>query len=290
MKINIDIISLFQKLRANTPGDMRNNDTRYVLDKTISNPQLIDFNIGTIMMESLSRFNQLSDSPSTNFNVGLTIYEMWRLFNLGYIHGDPHTNNIMFNPFYDYIEGRRGRVILLDFGATFRHNLPLIPAERMIEVADAQINHTSHLWTANKALSHPGYQWLNITDPIRRAAMIIELNDIHANRELLKIKFAQHVMQGIIPNLNPGIIHVFNDPLPHITTFTELSAAVNLLINTINPNANLLGYTHNSNSPNSSNSSEYYSLSSNSPNSSEYYSLGGKKLKRRSKKDQKENQ
>jgi hypothetical protein len=44
---------------------------------------------------------------------GKTIYELMRLVNIGYFHGDLHLNNVMYNPAYD-------KIIFIDFGRTKR--------------------------------------------------------------------------------------------------------------------------------------------------------------------------
>jgi len=90
-----------------------------------SNPYEHQFKIGIIMMESLTGFFNLNsynvdvdDASAELYNLykNLARYELWRLYELGYIHGDANQANFMVNPEYEYIKGKPGRVIIIDFG------------------------------------------------------------------------------------------------------------------------------------------------------------------------------
>jgi hypothetical protein len=50
----------------------------------------------------------------------MAMYEIARLYGLGFIHGDIHMSNIIFSPRYEhYFLGRTGRAFIIDFGRTF---------------------------------------------------------------------------------------------------------------------------------------------------------------------------
>jgi len=84
------------------------------------------FDLALIVMENLAGFDTLHNVNHANpitrdFNKKLTILELYRLFNLNILHGDFHENNFMINPTYEYVDGQPGRVIIIDFGASFPH-------------------------------------------------------------------------------------------------------------------------------------------------------------------------
>ena len=221
---NAGIIPFITRLSQNIPtGDTTN--AAWLCHRIIINPRLHYFRMGTIMMECLTGFENLIKFPKNEVNEGLSIFELWKLYQLGFIHGDPHKSNLMFCSSYEYVQGTPGRSLIIDFGASFRNNhLPPIDRTNMIEVTDASRNNSSPMWDAGTALKHPGYQWLDFTDPVKRASMVTCLEGIYANRELAKHSFTAHVMAGTIPNLNPGTIYP-SSVVPHIDTTDEIAAA-----------------------------------------------------------------
>ena len=79
------------------------------------------------------------------------MFELWRLYNFGYIHGDITLNNLMINIHYPYIEDKLGKVIIIDFGATFevprlfkhRQHLPFTIPPNTFSSASKQIEISS---------------------------------------------------------------------------------------------------------------------------------------------------
>ena len=219
---NAGIIPFITRLSQNIPtGDTTN--AAWLCHRIIINPRLHYFRMGTIMMECLTGFENLIKFPKNEVNEGLSIFELWKLYQLGFIHGDPHKSNLMFCSSYEYVQGTPGRSLIIDFGASFRHTLPPIDRANMIEVTDASRNNSSPMWDPDTALTHSGYQWLDFTNPAKRASMVTCLEGIYANRKLAEQSFTAHVMSGTIPNLNPGTIYPSGAMVPHIDTLQELN-------------------------------------------------------------------
>ena len=88
----------------------------------------------------------------------LAVYELLRLYSIGYLHGDFSQQNIMINPTYNYTGTNSGRAVLIDFGMTFKHNAPdsdiLIILERMRDtqvpfIGIAPTQHANYNWFIN---------------------------------------------------------------------------------------------------------------------------------------------
>jgi len=72
---------------------------------------------------SLHNAIQIYPKERTDYFKKLAVYELIRLYDLGYLHGDFSLSNILINPDYNYTETNRendkGRAMLIDFGASF---------------------------------------------------------------------------------------------------------------------------------------------------------------------------
>jgi hypothetical protein len=88
----------------------------------------------------------------------LAIYELLRLYSIGYLHGDFSQENIMVNPTYNYTGANSGRAMLIDFGMTFKHNQPDVDILRILErmrdtrvpfIGIAPIEHSNYNWFIN---------------------------------------------------------------------------------------------------------------------------------------------
>jgi hypothetical protein len=170
--------------------------------KTATDPLKLTYNghlfdVGLIVMENLSGFDTLYNINKTNhitrdFNKKLAILELYRLFNLNILHGDFHENNFMINPAYEYIDGQPGRVIIIDFGASFPHNYPRVDPSNMMQVIDYYYSTEIPNFEVGTAQNHPYYQWLRV--PANDyPAWNIELKALWDAREIKKSQFVAHV-------------------------------------------------------------------------------------------------
>lgn len=92
-----------------------------------------NFDLGIIAMEMVENSQTVFsyiNNPNTNTNTNekdkkkclkLCVYEHYRLFKLGFLHGDFHLGNALYIPDYEYMDGYKGRVMLIDFSATFNY-------------------------------------------------------------------------------------------------------------------------------------------------------------------------
>lgn len=124
------------------------------------------YNFGLVAMEMINDaktvYDYLSDVPDNDEidNILLlTWYEHYRLFKLGYLHGDFHLGNAMFLPTYNYIAGFKSRVMLIDFGATFKHNLPIPEDLSVKQLFDILLDNMSPNWIGilNSNKDHDSY-------------------------------------------------------------------------------------------------------------------------------------
>lgn len=220
--------------------DVLNEDLckrQFLIDNQNQNPVPTPpwFQYGVLAMEFLQDFvtvsslinNPIAVTPAADkeFYQKLTMYELWRLYNIGpgYLHGDNHLENAMVNTNYDYIKGRKGRVLLIDFGATFTRaeiladdrativispqNLQPANNTEMDEVIDTIFNCTTPRFADYddglrkfKNKNWHSYQWLR---SISRRGILLssDLHNIHRGRETLKREFLGHILTA---NLRAG--------------------------------------------------------------------------------------
>jgi hypothetical protein len=177
------------------------------------------FHIGIIAMESFTNTVTLSEI-ATNPIIPqadiitykcMALYEICRLYNIGYLHGDPHMNNILINRNYVYfnadLSGYRlvgsppGRAILIDFGSTFLHNQGPIQISNNFENLDdfdlyrnvqQSLQITSPRYPPGLAASHGSWQWLRMPE----IPNIIDLNTrlffLTIQRKTTKMLFIIH--------------------------------------------------------------------------------------------------
>ena len=103
---------------------------------------LDNFSLGYIVMECLTGFTTVYDKSKTLTPIGdkfvreLVIFELYRLYQLGYLHGDVNPCNFMVNLKYLYVTGFKGRVIIIDFGSTFKVTKQMIPPTSIMDVIE----------------------------------------------------------------------------------------------------------------------------------------------------------
>ena len=173
------------------------------IKKALTNNNM--FKCGIIAMELLDNFVTLRDFLETTQDkdeqlkaIGLAMYEICRLFHLGYIHGDLTLGNIMINTGYDtYIPNFTGKASLIDFGATFKHGINTFGTN--FSANDSKnyydnyilpsVTITSPVWLSHGyrtdlASTHPAWNWLQLSDADK---IIINgiLLDINKNRPIV---------------------------------------------------------------------------------------------------------
>jgi hypothetical protein len=118
-------------------------------------------------------------------------FEIARLYKLGFIHGDLNKGNVLIHPNYKYFDGIDGRVILIDFGATFTPSeLPNIDDEHLYEASKQSLLIDSPVWPVGTARSFYHFQWLRVINEENENRILKELSE---RRKILKDKFREHV-------------------------------------------------------------------------------------------------
>ena len=85
----------------------------------------------------------------------LAVYELLRLYSIGYLHGDFSQTNIMINPIYNYTGTNSGRAMIIDFGMTFQHNSPDVDILRILQ----RMRDTRVPFIGIAPTEHENYNW-----------------------------------------------------------------------------------------------------------------------------------
>jgi len=103
----------------------------------------------------------------------LAVYELLRLYSIGYLHGDFSQTNIMINPTYNYTGTKSGRAMLIDFGMTFQHNNPDGDILRILErMRDTRVPFIGIVPT-----EHENYNWfINYINRYSRESIVASLD------------------------------------------------------------------------------------------------------------------
>lgn len=130
----------------------------------------------------------------------LAIYELLRLYSIGYLHGDFSKSNIMINPSYNYTGTNSGRAMLIDFGLTYEHNY----TDTSILTILNNMLQTRVPFTNILPIEHVNYKWLqeyittygtNIVDTFK------ELSSQIINHNSLMIDMIQNTYPDILSQI-----------------------------------------------------------------------------------------
>jgi hypothetical protein len=193
------------------------------------------FSIGFIAMEMMTGFITLDDYIRHNpgnaqMAKQMAMFEIARLFALGYIHGDLNLYNILFHPNYIYFgnaaddSGPLGRALLIDFGASFLHGKDTtsnpgdlysavkhsitMNSPKFANIEDPCVKDDRGL-----AFWWPHYQWLKLV-PDQEIMLNQELYNLHEEREKIKRQFVLYVLD-ISEEVSPGSLYV--NPFPRVS-------------------------------------------------------------------------
>ena len=140
--------------------------------------------LGIIAMESATGYetlHSLQNSPNYNEYTSFALYEIKRMHDLGFIHGDLHRGNILINTEYDYFDGEtsynetrriKGRAMLIDFGRTETYDIPILinnndnDNDRIEQIIELELLTTGHVHGTNVA-NRTGYIALDIMNPLQ---------------------------------------------------------------------------------------------------------------------------
>lgn len=95
--------------------ELLENDKEFTLIKS-----MFSNDVGFIAMECMDNYKTLTSlkhSPKYKWYTMIAIYELSKLHELGYMHGDFHYDNVLIHETYNYFDtGKNGRAIIIDFG------------------------------------------------------------------------------------------------------------------------------------------------------------------------------
>jgi hypothetical protein len=156
------------------------------------------FRFGLIAMECMSTYVKASDAylngMVNSFALkGMILFELWRLYNVGYLHGDPHFGNFLFDPNYRYFNGRLGRIIVIDFGYSFKHGFSKLAVENIADIVRITSSVDGPGMEDGRMANHPSYKWLKLKLS-EQEKMPTLLKKLHAQREQCKDLFFRHVL------------------------------------------------------------------------------------------------
>ena len=133
-----------------------------------------NFHLGIIAMGFTENYISLHKAlrrypEKKDFFQSLAVYELLRLYDLGYIHGDFSTANILINPNYIYngkiSEQHKGRAMLIDFGASFpvptNNNTDLSIREKINIMLDTPVSYLSNIIPRTYGRKPNNWSWLD---------------------------------------------------------------------------------------------------------------------------------
>jgi hypothetical protein len=167
--------NLFLLPYASSDHDMSTDPIFELYNRYKKDPTL---KLGIIGMGFTEGYNSLfemfrNNHPNLTIYFDLAIYELLRLYIVGYLHGDISLANIMVNTDYNYTGTNSGRAMLIDFGMTFDHQYEDKPD---IPVILERMRITRTPFTGLAPMEHDNYKWFanyttnieNITRALRR--------------------------------------------------------------------------------------------------------------------------
>jgi hypothetical protein len=102
----------------------------------------------------------------------MAVYELLRLYSIGYLHGDFSQENVMINPTYNYTGTNSGRAMIIDFGMSFKHNAPDSDILRILE----RMRDTRVPFIGIAPTEHTNYSWFIKYINTYRATLVDSLN------------------------------------------------------------------------------------------------------------------
>jgi hypothetical protein len=188
------------------------------LNTIFSNIEITGF--GLLVMEFLEGFEPLGDfiekrNPQIQtLTCALAAHELIRMYDLTeYLHGDFHLNNFMINPNYPYIGSNPGRVIIIDFGSSYK-----LKENKIILNYDnfGKENETTGVveilkLNENKINLNKGFEWIQYF--FQNERMLVELN-ISRNKMIQFWNVIITTNNGLFQIPNDLNVPIFQPPIP----------------------------------------------------------------------------
>lgn len=199
-----------QKLLSVMINNMPNDENKVFLHRMRS---LYEANttlkLGVIAMSFAENYDTLWNVIKNTTNSAqqimykyLAVYELLRLYDIGYMHGDYHMNNILINTQYNYntLETMYlGRCLIIDYGLAFKNKYVNVPTVNEPSVKLHVIAQETHPLTAKNAYNWKSYKWI--------------LNFLQAETDL---NSNYNILKESIDNFQEQMITKINENYPNI--------------------------------------------------------------------------
>jgi len=188
-----------------------------------------DIKLGVIAMSFAKNYDTLRNVLRNTNNMGrkalykyLAVYELLRLYDIGYMHGDYHTQNILINTNYKYSNlddnSFLGRALIIDYGLAFKNKhktddisvTPSVKLHIMAQEKHPQTRQNAYKWDSYKWLidfvnTEPGlnnnYEVIKNSITNFQDQMIVKINENYPGiitqiRDINKSKYRGSVIKG----------------------------------------------------------------------------------------------
>ena len=208
---NTEKVSRVQKLLSAMIKQMPNDENKVFLERMKRLYEgYPDIKLGIIAMSFAENYDTLRNVLQNTNNLSqkimykyLAVYELLRLYDIGYMHGDYHTQNILINTNYksnNLAPQLQGRALIIDYGLAFKNKhisddintTSSVKLHIMTQEKQPQTNENAYTWDT--------YKWL--------LDFLHTENNLNSNCDILKDSIMNFQEQMIIKiNENyPGVV------------------------------------------------------------------------------------
>jgi len=170
---------LFDKYdKSDIPHNLLNDEPLKKIATMLHLPRYNRMRVGIIGMGFTKGYQSLysvvhgRDADEKKPYFDMAVYELLRLYSIGYLHGDFSQENIMINPTYNYTGTNSGRAMIIDFGMSFKHNVPDLDVLRILE----RMRDTRVPFIGIAPTQHANYNWFIKYINTYRATLVDSLN------------------------------------------------------------------------------------------------------------------
>jgi len=214
-------IDLLIEKPDNNSGSIKNGLLSTLKERIQNNN---DIQLGVIAMGFTENYitlhNAMKSYPKvrTDYFKKLAVYELIRLYDLGYLHGDFSLSNILINPDYIYTgktgENDKGRAMLIDFGASFsvpprKNDTGLSIKDKIDIMLDTPVPYLKNI--IPRTFSSNNWTWLVSFSSILSLPDILEMITKLFNRIVNHNRIMIQMIKSEYPDIYKQMIEYNND-------------------------------------------------------------------------------